>query len=74
MNKSGVKSLGSRFFVASARKKRIGFCLNENRKGVSLKSPPIAGKGGIAGIVIIDTIDTIGTINTIGTIISPSLR
>ena len=62
---------------AIARKKRIGFCLNENRKGFCLKSPPIAGKGGIAriaGIVIIDIIDTINTINTIGTIISISLR
>ena len=68
--------------------KQIGFCLNENRKGVSLKSPPIAVKGGIARIagkeaieriggiviiVIIDIIDTIDTIDTIGTIISISL-
>lgn len=76
---------------ASARKKRkgfcpmklIGFCLKDNRKGVSLKSPPIGGKGGIARIAGKEAIERIGgiviiviivTINTIGTIISISLR
>ena len=70
-------------FCASARKKRIVFCLKDNRKGVSLKSPPIARKGGIAriariagkeaierigGIVIIVIIVIIDTIDTINTI------